>query len=85
MQFPNWGPSLILGFCCIISSAAAQEASTSHERWDISPWGAIATGEENTDSFNEARISTAGVFLGRVMGHEFLGVGAAVWQSSESI
>lgn len=75
MQPLNWGALLLIaGFFCIICSAAAQEVSRSAIKghWDINPWGAIATGEENTNSFNEARIWTAGVFLGRVMGHEFL-------------
>jgi hypothetical protein len=38
-----------------------------NERWDISVWIAGATGEENTDSFAEARIWSAGVVIGRVI------------------
>jgi hypothetical protein len=35
--------------------------------WDFSVWTAGATGEENTNSFAEARIWTAGVFIGRTI------------------
>lgn len=35
--------------------------------WDISPWIAAATGEENRNSFSEAQIWSAGVFVGRVL------------------
>lgn len=38
--------------------------------WDISVWAAGATGEEQTDSFTEARIWTAGVFIGRMLTDE---------------
>jgi hypothetical protein len=48
----------------------AQEHPTSlleKGTWDISPWIAAATGEENRNSFGEAQVWSAGVFLGRVM------------------
>jgi lipid A 3-O-deacylase len=35
--------------------------------WDINLWIAGATGEEKTNSFTEARIRTAGVFVGKVL------------------
>ena len=41
--------------------------SVQNATWDFSIWAAGATGEENTNSFTEAQISTAGVFLGRVI------------------
>jgi hypothetical protein len=41
--------------------------------WDISIWAAGATGEENTNSWTEARVWTAGFFLGRTTNHEVAG------------
>ncbi len=35
--------------------------------WDIGVWLAGATGEESLNSFSEAQILTAGVFIGRVL------------------
>jgi len=46
----------------------AQSDSESQLRtWDLSVWAAGATGEENTNSFSEAQIVSAGVFVGRVI------------------
>lgn len=56
-------------------SACAQQATPPaviNGKWDVSAWAAIATGEENTNSFNEARIWTAGFFLGKLMHREIL-------------
>src|ERR1700690_2246963 len=36
-------------------------------KWDLSVWVTGATGEENRNSFTEAQIWTAGVFVGRVI------------------
>jgi Lipid A 3-O-deacylase (PagL) len=53
-------------FCAFLVPSQAQVATESQPRtWDISVWGAAATGEENTNSFAEAQIVSAGVFLGR--------------------
>lgn len=50
----------------------AQEAPPSAEkgRWDFSVWAAGETGEENTNSFTESQIWSAGIFVGRVMTRE---------------
>ena len=41
--------------------------------WDFSVWAAAETGEENTNSFAESQIWSAGVFVGRIMTAERLG------------
>jgi lipid A 3-O-deacylase len=41
--------------------------------WDFGVWAAGETGEENTNSFAEAQIWSAGVFGGRVISGEHLG------------
>ncbi len=50
----------------------AQEAppSAGKGRWDFSIWAAGETGEENTNSFTESQIWSAGIFVGRVMTRE---------------
>jgi len=58
------GLILLLASAC----AMAQEPSLPTPltaNWDIGIWAADATGEENTNSFAEAQIWTAGFFLGR--------------------
>jgi hypothetical protein len=42
-------------------------------KWDISVWVAGETGEENTNSFAESQIFSAGVFVGRILTGEHLG------------
>lgn len=59
------GLLLLLLSCQAIAqnpSAPANKGS-----WDFSIWGAGETGEENTNSFAEAQIWSAGVFAGRVL------------------
>jgi hypothetical protein len=50
----------------------AQDGPPSAEkgRWDFSVWAAGETGEENTNSFAESQIWSAGIFVGRVMTRE---------------
>jgi lipid A 3-O-deacylase len=50
----------------------AQDTPPSAEkgRWDFSVWVAGETGEENTNSFAESQIWSAGIFVGRVMTRE---------------
>ena len=48
--------------------ASAQRSAESQNRtWDFGLWMATATGEENTNSFAEAQILTAGVSVGRAL------------------
>jgi len=52
----------------VVGSARAQETLPAQDRnWDLSVWVAGATGEENLNSFSEAQIVSAGVFIGRVL------------------
>jgi hypothetical protein len=59
---------LTLLFAACAASAQQDRPSIAQKgNWDINPWIAGATGEENTNSFTEARIRTAGVFIGKVL------------------
>lgn len=50
----------------LATAAFAQVPAESDARsWDVSIWAAGATGEENTNSFAEAEIFSAGVFVGK--------------------
>ncbi len=66
---------LVLTLTIVLShhAANAQEPFPSEGRWDISVWVAGATGEETSNSFAQAQISTAGVFVGRFVTGEFGG------------
>jgi Lipid A 3-O-deacylase (PagL) len=64
------GAVLRVGLILLLAStsASAQERPLPvplTANWDIGIWAAGATGEENTNSFAEAQIWTAGFFLGR--------------------
>lgn len=52
-------------------STHAQSNPESQEHvWDFSLWGAATTGEENTNSFSEAQILIAGIFVGHALTSE---------------
>jgi Lipid A 3-O-deacylase (PagL) len=55
-------------------SAHAQDSTAAppSAKWDFSGWVAGETGEENTNSFAESQIFSAGVFFGRVITGEHL-------------
>ena len=61
-------------FLFLLSTAFGQNARTVAEQgdWDISIWAAGETGEENTNSFAESQIWTAGIFIGRTVTGEHL-------------
>ena len=66
------GARLLLRLTLLFAACAAQaqqyELPTMQKgNWDIDLWIAGATGEENTNSFTEARIRTAGVLVGKVL------------------
>jgi hypothetical protein len=50
--------------------AQADLPTVQRRDWDIQVWVAGATGEENLDSFSEAQILTAGVFVGKALTDE---------------
>ena len=47
--------------------AQSEPSQAQPRNWDMSVWVAGETGEENTNSFSEAQILTAGVFVGKVL------------------
>lgn len=55
-------PALVL--CLVVGRGWAQAPEAQPRNFDFSVWAAGATGEENTNSFAEAQILTAGVFAG---------------------
>ena len=57
--------------------AVCQEGTPGNRDWDISLWIAAATGEENTNSFAESRILSAGSFIGRTLKRH---AGSGWWQ-----
>jgi lipid A 3-O-deacylase len=55
----------------LAGSSWAQSMSGEQDRsWDFSVWLAGETGEENTNSFAEAQVFTAGVFAGKMLTDE---------------
>lgn len=48
-------------------SAHSQARSDLHRDWDLSVWAAGATGEEHLNSFSEAQIFSAGIFVGKIL------------------
>lgn len=63
---------LTLIFLPVSCRALAQSLPEAGQKsnWDLSVWVAGETGEENTNSFAEAQIWSAGVFVGRVITRE---------------
>jgi hypothetical protein len=52
----------------LVTTVSSQDTSPSQDyKWDVSVWATAATGEENLNSFSEAQIVSAGVFIGRVL------------------
>src|SRR5277367_2035199 len=58
---------LTLLFAACTAFAQQFQLPTAQRSWDINLWIAGATGEENTNSFTEAGIRTAGVLVGKVL------------------
>jgi Lipid A 3-O-deacylase (PagL) len=58
---------LTLLFAACAASAQQFQLPTAQRSWDINVWIAGATGEENTNSFTEAGIRTAGFLVGKVL------------------
>jgi Lipid A 3-O-deacylase (PagL) len=61
--------SLLIFLFLVAHSAGAQSnpSPAQPRNWDFSVWAAGATGEENTNSFSEAQILSAGFFAGKVL------------------
>ena len=58
---------LTLLLACVAPAQERRPPVSQNGTWDISIWATGATGEENRNSFTEAQIWTAGVFVGRVI------------------
>jgi hypothetical protein len=56
---------LLLFFALSPLYGQSDALETQHRDWDFGVWMAGATGEENSNSFSEAQILTAGVFVGK--------------------
>ena len=66
---PFWiAPVFVLLSSCAYSQGPAMP--TPNTRWDFSVWAAGETGEETSNSFAQAQIWTAGVFVGRTLTDE---------------
>lgn len=67
---------VVVGVFSLPTIASCQETASPHRDWDLAVWFAAATGEENTNSFVEAQILSAGPFVGRMIkrraGHGWL-------------
>ena len=61
------GHLVLLFFALRLGCAQADFPESPTRSWDLSVWAAGATGEERLNSFSEAQILTAGVFVGKVM------------------
>jgi len=63
---------VILFLFSLLASAPAQTGipKASHRDWDFEVWVAGETGEELTNSFSEAQILSAGVFVGKILTEE---------------
>jgi hypothetical protein len=68
-----WSIVSLLLLCYVAQAQDRLSPTVPNGKWDVSIWAAGATGEENTNSFSEARIWTAGVYLGKVMNRELAG------------
>ena len=61
---------LLVIFLPAATCLPAQTQNTKAPNWDISVWAAGSTGEENTNSFSETQILSAGVYVGRMLTDE---------------
>jgi hypothetical protein len=64
-KFRSVAPFLLLFLAIRPIHAQNETAGTEHRSWDFSVWVAGETGEENTNSFAEAQILTAGIVVGK--------------------
>jgi hypothetical protein len=64
-KFRPAAPFLLLLLLSRLAYAQGDTSGSEHRSWDFSVWVAGETGEENTNSFAEAQILTAGVVLGK--------------------
>jgi hypothetical protein len=58
---------MAIGVFVLPAIASCQEAAFANRDWDLGMWVAFSTGEENTNSFAQAQILSAGPFIGRTI------------------
>jgi hypothetical protein len=66
----RWGAIVLFSLLVLSHPASGAQGSfpeAQNRRWDVSVWLAAATGEENRNSFTEAQILSAGLFVGKMM------------------
>jgi Lipid A 3-O-deacylase (PagL) len=61
---------VVLALAWASPAALCQQSSLKAPNWDLSLLTSIATGEENLNSFSEAQILKAGIFVGKTIHHE---------------
>lgn len=72
--------SVLLATSALSGPACAQvNPELQNHNWDVSIWVAGATGEENTNSFSEAQLFTAGISVG----HSVTGEIGAGWRRGQ--
>src|SRR5580704_19722962 len=64
------GPFVLVSMLLVHPVGAQSDSQGQPRNWDVGIWMAGATGEENTNSFAEAQILTAGIFAGKVLTDE---------------
>ena len=69
-RFTSAALSLLLALLAYPVYAQADHPDPQHSSWDFSVWAAGATGEENTNSFSEAQILSAGFVVGKELTSE---------------
>ena len=57
----------LLARICFLLFTSTSLWGQAARNWDVSLWTSVATGEENTNSFAEAQIFTAGFLVGRML------------------
>jgi hypothetical protein len=69
-RFTSAALSLLLALLAYPVYAQADPSNPQHRSWDFSVWAAGATGEENTNSFSEAQVLSAGFVVGKELTSE---------------
>jgi len=64
--FARFGVSSCATILVLQVIAVCEDAGPANHKWDLGIWVAAATGEENTNSFSESQILSAGSFVGRI-------------------
>jgi lipid A 3-O-deacylase len=66
----NYSFSLLRNSGAVALASSSPRRSDAQKNWDLSVWVAGATGEEHLNSFSEAQIFSAGMFVGKILTDE---------------